>query len=545
MVLKSPGPARTISLVSFSAGERAVPLDILCPSCRSAFPVTNAGASFHVECPSCDAGIGVSVEHPDSHRIGSVPRASARLAAAPAGKALPPSAALAAADDDEDARKRGGNRSIGWVVFVGSGVGLVLVLAGLGVTGYFLFTNLDTDDPQPTARTAAAGPVRTATPNTPRPAPFTPTPSPFTPTPTPPLTTIPTPKIPAPKVTPKPKPKDATAIVWKDAPVTKVDIPAMPAGGQDTYTIAFPRGLDQVRVGGGGRYVVATFRSPRKMVVYDLCSGKTVAETALDTNVLSFAVGMNKLVMLQPNRRVLKVYTFPEMQPLGDVQLTGLQLPPDAVAMGSHTNNPVFVVGSTEVSLVDLELMGMVEGSAKTINGPGFGSRGEVRASHDGKLFGFASGNWMQTYKVENGKWVERRLSAGTLPLIGATTDLLYGDGQLYTPDGQPVGPRVSAPDRRVALVPATHGTQFVKITELLPPQPKQGPVVTVHNGREIGIPAVTLGEIPELGSPIPLLFGGDAAYLDRQVFFVPGAKVLAFIPRTKDKLILRRLKLD
>ena len=180
-----------------------MPLDILCPSCRSPFPVTNDGPEFHVECPECDAGIGVSVAQPDAGKIGSVPQASARLADAPAAKRVPATAPRSL-DDDDDAPKRRTGSTSAWVVIFGSAVGLLLVLASVGTTGYFLFTNLDTDDPSARAasspsesRTPGGGthtiyvpnPNPNFTPSIPRPGPtFTPPPSPNIPRPGPTFT---------------------------------------------------------------------------------------------------------------------------------------------------------------------------------------------------------------------------------------------------------------------------------------------------------------------------------------------------------------------
>ena len=186
-----------------------MPLDILCPSCRSPFPVTNDGPEFHVECPECDAGIGVSVAHPDAGKIGSVPQASARLAAAPAARRVP---ATAPRSLDDAPTRRTGSASA-WVVILGSAVGLVLVLAGVGTTGYFLFTNLDTDDP-PAARTTSTPGGPTGTPGgvAPRPGSISitiPAPNPNVPRPGPsfnPPSSIPRP-APPPSRPSSPRPK--------------------------------------------------------------------------------------------------------------------------------------------------------------------------------------------------------------------------------------------------------------------------------------------------------------------------------------------------
>ena len=520
-----------------------MPLDILCPSCRSSFPVTNAGPAFHVECPSCDAGIGVSVEHPDAHKIGTVPRAAARLAAAPAVKI--PAAARADEADDADAggAGRGGNRSIGWVVFAGSAVGLLVVLAGVGATGYFLFTNLDTSDtPPPRAKAAAPAPVVTTPPGIgPRPAPFTPpgfgTPNPVTKTPFNPPT-FPTPKGIAP-----PKTGAGGPIVWKDSAVTKIDIPEMPAGGPETTTVNLPGRVDQVRPGGGGRYLVMTFQQPRKMVVFDLSTGKQVAERPLDGGPVSFSVGMNKLVTMGLGPRTMKVFTFPELQPDGEVEVP-LRLPATGLAMGTGTNGPVFVVATNEIVLVDLEARAVVAGSQKNTTGGFVPGGAKVRASHDGKLFTATFGATTTVFRVENGKWVENNLTTPFPTLPGATADVLYGAGQFLNPDGRGNGPPANSLNNFAFLVPATHGPDFLRCAVNLTGGPPKLSV-SVHTGRELNTPTATLGELPELSGPGATGASGPGGGPDEHLFFAPAAKVLAFIPVSKDKIVLRRLKLN
>jgi hypothetical protein len=90
-------------------------------------------------------------------------------------------------------------------------------------------------------------------------------------------------------------------------------------------------------------------------------------------------------------------------------------------------------------------------------------------------------------------------------------------------------------------LVPATHGPHFLKLawTRI---DAKPFVDVSVHTDRELVKPVAKLGHVPELDGFLPLSGVRD---LDRSVFFVPDAKVLAVIPPTKDKIVLRRLKLD
>jgi hypothetical protein len=510
-----------------------MPLDILCPSCRSSFPVTNAGASFHVECPSCDAAIGVSVEHPDAHKIGTVPRASAALTTSPAAT-VPPSEKARPEDDEADAPERGKSRSFGWVVLLGTVFGLLLVVAGVGATGYVLFTNLDTDD-TPTQRKTAS--VRL-------------TPAPSTPyTPPPPFVVPPPPvPVPVPKPVPAPKPKpEDTSIVIPKAPVTPIPMTPMEGLGTSARTIDLPGPVNLARVGGGGRYLVLTFKNSYKMVVYDLCTGKVTAEKTLDAAPMTFAVGMNKLVTVVPGRRVLQHFKFPDLEQDGESPFP-LQQDPAGVAMGSGTNGPLLVAGYSEIALVDPESRSVVPYSTKRVNQTmQFGN--EFWASHDGALFATSNHSWFQTFKVVESQWeVNRHTNWFPLPLLGPDGDSVYGDGQLMTLSGGANGPRGGL---GVRLVPATHGPYYLKVVDsriglkaAAKKNSKGELTVSVYKRGDATTAVADLGAPEELqagGGVLSGQFGGP----DRQLFLVPGAKVLAVIPPTRDKLVLRRVNLE
>jgi hypothetical protein len=125
-----------------------MPLDLNCPKCQHVFPVTEARHPVGVQCPGCDSELTAEFrKRPTPITPGQPPY---ELLVAPGRPANSPATAgksmqLRLEDEEEEGGKRRGGGSVMVVVLAGVGA-LLIALGGLGTTGYFLFTNLDTSD---------------------------------------------------------------------------------------------------------------------------------------------------------------------------------------------------------------------------------------------------------------------------------------------------------------------------------------------------------------------------------------------------------------
>ena len=121
-----------------------MPQDLNCPKCEQVFAVTEARHPVGVQCPGCDAELTAEFRRVPVPTPGESPYELVVSEGRPAGSAAPATSAkkpLPLDDDDEEGNRRGGG-SMAMVVMVGL-TALVITLGGLGVTGYYLFTNLD------------------------------------------------------------------------------------------------------------------------------------------------------------------------------------------------------------------------------------------------------------------------------------------------------------------------------------------------------------------------------------------------------------------
>src|ERR1044071_7412859 len=120
-----------------------MPQDATCPSCKHVFPVTEARQPFTVPCPECETELTMEFKKPANTPDARQPPFDllVKKGALPESNTLPPEKKRK--DDDDDEPKRKGGSAM--IVLLSGGFGLFLVFAGLGVSGCFLFTQIDYD----------------------------------------------------------------------------------------------------------------------------------------------------------------------------------------------------------------------------------------------------------------------------------------------------------------------------------------------------------------------------------------------------------------
>jgi hypothetical protein len=262
-----------------------MPQDATCPTCAHAFPVTEARHAFAVACPKCDAHMTVEFRKPAVAPEPGQPHYDLFVqAGAPAGAdplGAPPAKRRRADDDKPKGRSNA-------VVLVSGGLGLLFVMLGLGATGWFLFTQIDTTPATANRNTPNVRPGPNRLPNVPQQPPRF-EPPPFEP-----------PKIDPPKIDPPrpnlvlPAPPDPVAIL--PAPVTK----------ETTYKL--PEPARALRAGGGGRYLVMHFPQARRFGIFDTNEARITRFVPVADGEPAFAAGMRKLVVFAPSSKVLTRY---------------------------------------------------------------------------------------------------------------------------------------------------------------------------------------------------------------------------------------------
>ena len=265
------------------------------------------------------------------------------------------------------------------------------------------------------------------------------------------------------------------------------------------------------------------------------------------------AAGLNTLAVIYPARRVVQRYSLPDLTREAAGTFPGGVY---AAAMGSATNGQLFVAaappaGPPEVSLYDLAVMRPVAGSNRAPSGVLIQPAVQVRAAANGTLFTAALPGRMGpavVFAARDGGWSMGPQLRSPLAIPGPAGEVVYGHGEMFGPDGRSLGPTLSRAGQGVWLVPAARGPSFLKLTEKrekIGAKAKNSQVLTVHTDADAQRAVATVGELPELEGLVDWRPTGGPLPLDRHLFYVAEAKLLAVLPSSRDKLILRRVEVQ
>lgn len=531
----------------FSVSPRtgaAMPLDLTCPKCQHVFPVTEAREPVGVQCPACDAPLTAEFRRIPIPQPGESPYDLLVTTGRPPGNPppVPSQGKKLALDEDEDGKKRKGG-GMGLVIGVGLGA-LVVTLGGLGATGYFLFTNLDTEDTAGTGSRYSPSKNTNTRPGTntnprpgPGPGPFPgPGPDPFVPPP------------------PPKKKADKFDLRPVSGPVPAISPPAILPTDNTTLELDLGGKVGAVSVAGGGRYIVVHIPERGLLGLYDANKGEMVAGGDVDRgDGVKLTGGLNRVVTFveADGKKKLRSYSLPTLAHQYDVQMD-MFFPPQAIAMGNRTDGPVLVNDPFgEVWLYEL-----AAGSGKEIEGarkkPGIHA-GAMKAFPDGTGFVTYDGRGEGTNKILNfdaGKrdWKVDNCSRTPFP---SADGLLFGNGLVNDRSGRDARFVGISPGQNWLVPATTGGNYFMKVGSVqisAPPRPKKAFGISFHVGRNATAAApgtTTLTGTPELNGFGD--FDGNVNWNinpDQHFFLIPEAKTLAILNPERTKLTLRRIDL-
>lgn len=511
-----------------------MPLDLNCPKCNQVFPIAEARHPVGVQCPGCEIDLTAEFRKvPPPVAPGTSPYELLVSVGRPVGSppALPGGGKKLRLDDD--APQRGGG-SMAVVLIAGIGA-LLITLGGLGATGYFLFTNLDTSDAalnsmghhpgggvnSPGGNSAGKGGTlpgggKVVIPGIPGGGPAAP-----------------------------PKHKDSFDLKPVRGALPVISPPSIEAN--TAKTILLPGKAEAVAIGGGGRYIVMHFPQPGRLAVFDANTGAIEHETQTEAGIAQLAAGANKLVMSIPNsRKMFRVYSLPGLKQENEFECP-LFHGAKAAAMGSRTNGPLLladVVGN--VVLVDIRTGKPIEGSDLQLGIP----TGQLRASADGNLY-VAGGDYHAEHKFqildESAKKWRKREPDIVAAYPGPDAREVFGKNQIIDANGNKLAGKGATTAPNVWYVPAltATGDYFLKVNQLIMgkwPQEKKSISIAVHKGtRNVDKPVLSAWEwLPETEG----FFGAfnEPVAFDQHLFLIPEAKLLVILNKDKSKLIVRRI---
>ena len=498
-----------------------MPQDATCPKCTHAFPVTEARHAFTVACPKCEAELTAEFKKPATPpEAGQAPyELLVKPGALPGTVVPPPVPKKKKDDDDEDEPKRKGGSAM--IVLVSGGLGLLFVLGGLSLTGWYLFTQIDIESTS--SSSGSSGSSKSNPKTNPKGTPgFVPGPG--------------------------PDPFNTGKKDTFDLRPVSGSVPAInpPAGLDPSFVspVLLPGRAGAVAVGGGGRYIVFHIPQPGRLVLFDANTGGLVGGgTPTEPGDVQLVAGANKLVTTVPGSRKMRVYSLPDLRRQNEFDVPLLH-GAHGMAMGSRTNGPLLVADPFgEVALVDIANGRPIEGANHKL-----GISQNLRAAPDGKTFLAGNGySENDKYKVvdEAGRSWQVKSPDIAAAYIGADGKL-YGLNQIVAPDGSVLAGKPGTATGNVWYVPAVtaSGNYFLRVNMVRSGTPPRERVsVALHRNQNVNIPALPawegLAETDGLFNP----WGGTEP-LDKHLFLIPEAKLLVILNKDKTRLAVRKLSI-
>jgi len=512
-----------------------MPQDVKCSKCSHTFPVTEARQAFTVVCPRCEAELTVEFKKP-----ATVPEAGQppyELHVTPG--ALPGTTVATSAkkrksdDDDEEPIRKGGSAMI---VLLSGGLGLMFVLSGLALTGWFLFTQIDYEETASSQsnsfwnrnnnnnnRNNSNNNNNNNRNNNNNNGGNNNGGNSFTPQ----------------------KPKDVFELRPVTGQVPQITPPTLPA---DPSNLELEDKVGQLAIGGGGRYIVMHFPDRGKLGIFDVSTARLNTVQA-DTGDVRLAAGLTRAVVYVRSSNIMRVYSLPSLQKMYDATSPTQGL--NWIAMGSRTDGPMLAIGTFgDPVLIDVQnnSLAAIEGS----NPGGLNLHWNmIRASPDGMAFSNFDG-WSPHQKtniltVQNRKWSVRK-DVAEVPFFG-TDGNLYGNGIVMNQKGQ--DQRVGGIGRGSGTwyVPAVSGNgYFLKISPITVgarPREKKTIAVSIHNNRNAETTApgtASFSALPEFDELIDVWGKQPRVALDEHLILVPEAKLLIIMNAKRDHLVLRSM---
>jgi hypothetical protein len=315
----------------------------------------------------------------------------------------------------------------------------------------------------------------------------------------------------------------------------------------DKVVKLLPGPISDVAVGGGGRYLILHVPKQGKLLVFDVNQVKVVHEIPVGKDLVNFAGGMDKLIVVQSSDSVQRwdLTTF-KKELDAPLLLNGVI---KALSMGAASDGPMLVnwsVGTKELdratfSFLDPRTMKFLRLKQNPRIGmfSAYRDRVHVRASADGKVFGLwctgvsPSGLGTMVFTGTEARTYYDHTSVGQV-VPGPDGKVVHTGSGLHTEQGKVLGT-----DRRELRLsfPAHHGPFYLG----QPPGGKNQPLslYVVGDARKLAdVPALDVFAEKEEG------LRNDFT-LDKRVHFLPDAKLILTIPGSKDRLVLQRFDVD
>ena len=346
----------------------------------------------------------------------------------------------------------------------------------------------------------------------------------------------------APRDPPKPADPPAKEPVGKPAdpvpPMGDGEIKA-PALKGDRQEVKLPSAVNDLAVGGGGRYLILHLAQQRKLAVFDANEGKIVKYLPAAADNVKFAAGQDKLFVALPDNNILQRWSLSRLERELTTQIPGAGRV-HHLALGSASHGPLLLARGEQfrvtTSFLDIKTLKPLNVRTDRGDVPGVSADTYLRVSANGRVFGMWNPNVSPqgvTVWVLTGEKLTVHGNGDSSGHVAPGPDgkVVYTGRGLYTNQGKRIG-KLDTPGG-VYFLPSVQGSFALSVTS---------PNVNLHFAGETR----SLLTLKDVEAPKGVnQWGREPFGTDRRLLLIPAAKLLVTIPDTNDKLVLHHLDLD
>ncbi|HEV7999836.1 MAG TPA: trypsin-like peptidase domain-containing protein [Planctomycetaceae bacterium] len=316
---------------------------------------------------------------------------------------------------------------------------------------------------------------------------------------------------------------------------------AAPSAGRTRDTVALPAPMEQLVVGGSGKYLVAALPSVKQVAVVDVAAKQIAKLVPVDDTDLLLAAGETKFVVFERGQGILSRYDLKT----GARELAESCEPYAAIAMGSSSEGPLFAVGAN-TSVINVGTLKPTVTKATA----GFRDASiNLLASADGKVFGASKTNTsptgMSVFEINGESFQEAYAHVTYRSVIPSPSGEVIYSGQKrfdlkcqLLPGQQNLSPAV-------LLLPAATGPFYM--AWLVPGHGGRGPAptgLTIHCPND-DTPLLTVKDVvlPDFESDVRARLRSKFP-LERRLFWLPIADALVTVRVGYEQLVIQRFNL-
>ena len=322
-------------------------------------------------------------------------------------------------------------------------------------------------------------------------------------------------------------------------------------------------GIDGLQIGGGGRFIFVHSKSAKRLSIVDLQESKVVKTLRVDDPNVLFAAGMEKLVVVLAQQRVMARWDLGTLE-RDALKVLGEGTNVASIALGSNSTGPLFLGLSrgseSKFRLLDVETLTPLETTIDSVEHVGprprvlfspdhcVGVPTNVHASADGRVFTFQSqsaGGAVMNVLTVNGDRVHRvRSVERRVPLLpSGDGEILYERGQRFGPD---LFPLASGVQLTGSVRPAETGTLVIshspsgelRSTSDYQPQVFRTQQVLFYNDGD-NVPLWQLDDFDLGVEPTRSMENRTSLPLDQRLYYIHSLNKLVVVPHVADRLIV------